>query len=341
MRIEDARAAASDWLAANAGTIDGFAGAYLSGSAAYLDAGASLGTGSDVDVMVVVDGDLPEHKLGKFTHDGVLLEVTWLPSADFADAATVLASYHLAHAFSRDGILADPSGRLTRLRDLVAARFASPESVRARRDSAATAVARGIGAVDVGAPLADRLMPWMFPTGVTCHVLLVAALRNPTVRLRYLAARETLAAHGMRDRYEELLAQLGADSLTAARVAEHVDALAVTFDAAASVSRTPFPFSSDISAAARPIAIDASRELVARGDHREAVFWIAATFARCHQILAADAPEHHLRRLPAFEALAEDLGVPDGPALAARIARTQAYLPEVAEMSEKIIRDVT
>jgi hypothetical protein len=29
------------------------------------------------------------------------------------------------------------------------------------------------------------LNAWLFPTGVTCHVLLVAALRNPTVRLRY------------------------------------------------------------------------------------------------------------------------------------------------------------
>ncbi|MFK4066636.1 hypothetical protein [Streptomyces sp. NPDC029674] len=34
---------------------------------------------------------------------------------------------------------------------------------------------------------------WLFPTGVTCHVLLAAALRNPTVRLRYPAACEALA----------------------------------------------------------------------------------------------------------------------------------------------------
>jgi len=337
MRIETARAAAADWVSAQAPAIEGFVGAYLSGSAAYLPPGASPALGSDVDVMVVVSGDVPSPKLGKFLHRGVLLEVTWLPASGFADTDTVLASYHVAHAFSRDGILADPTGMLTRLREDVAARFDEPRWVRARRDAAASAVLRGIDAVDVSAPLEERLMSWMFPTGVTCHVLLVAARRNPTVRLRYLAARETLAAHGMEDRYEGLLAQLGAADLTAAQVTQHIDALAVAFDAAASVGTTPFPFSSDVSPAARPIAIDASRELAARGDHREAVFWIAATFARCHRILAADDPARHAELLPAFEALAEDIGVPDGPALAARIERTRAHLPDVVRLSESLL----
>ena len=35
-----------------------------------------------------------------------------------------------------------------------------------------------------------------------------------------------------------------------------------------------------ITPAARPIAIDGSRELIEAGAHREAVFWIVATFAR-------------------------------------------------------------
>ena len=337
MRIEEARAAAADWVSTAAPGIEGFVGAYLSGSAAYLAPGSPVAVGSDVDVMVVVDGPLPTLKLGKFLHRDALLEVTWLPADSFADADTVLASYHVAHAFSRDGILADPTGMLTRLRASVAARFAEPRWVRARRDDAASRVRQRIEEVDVTAPLEERLMSWMFPTGVTCHVLLVAALRNPTVRLRYLAARETLDAHGMRDGYESLLAQLGAGSLSAARVAEHIDALETTFDAAASVGTTPFPWSSDVSPAARPIAIDASRALVARGDHREAVFWIAATFARCHQILAADDPATHVELLPAFRALAADLGVPDGDALSARIARTRAYVDEVVELSEALI----
>jgi hypothetical protein len=50
---------------------------------------------------------------------------------------------------------------------------------------------------------------WLFPTGVTTHVLLTADLRNLTVRLRYPAVRELLVAYGQPEFYEELLALLG------------------------------------------------------------------------------------------------------------------------------------
>lgn len=111
------------------------------------------------------------------------------------------------------------------------------------------------------------------PTSVTTHVLLVAALRNPTVRLRYLAARDVLADYGQVGLYPELLRLLGCAQLTRQRVQQHLRELTRTFDAAAAVAKTPFFFSSDITALARPIAID-------------------ATFARCHKILAADAEPH-------------------------------------------------
>lgn len=62
------------------------------------------------------------------------------------------------------------------------------------------------------------------------------------------------------------------------------------FDAAAMVITTPFFFASEISDVARPLAIAGSRELIARGDHREAVFWIVATASRCQRVLLADAP---------------------------------------------------
>ena len=52
------------------------------------------------------------------------------------------------------------------------------------------------------------------------------------------------------------------------RVEHHVEALSEVFDAAKVVIRTPFPFASDITDAARPIAISGSRELIERGLHR-------------------------------------------------------------------------
>lgn len=103
---------------------------------------------------------------------------------------------------------------------------------------------------------------------------------------------------------------LGCQELDQDRAGRHLDSLAGTFDTAAAVARTPFFFSSDITPAARRIAIDASGELIRSGRHREAVFWMVATFARCHKILAADAPVQVQRALaPAFDRILEDLGV--------------------------------
>jgi len=78
-------------------------------------------------------------------------------------------------------------------------------------------------------------------------------------------------------------------------------------------------FSSAIAPDARPVAIDASRDLIRAGLHSEAVFWIVATFARCHKILAVDAPPDVQRALaPAFDDLLADLGITSPDDLLAR-----------------------
>jgi hypothetical protein len=82
------------------------------------------------------------------------------------------------------------------------------------------------------------VLTWLFPTGVTTHVLLTAGLRNPTVRLRYLAARGAAGAARLRP------AEQG-------RVEQHLAAMTAVFDRAAAVATKPFPFASDITPAAQ------------------------------------------------------------------------------------------
>jgi hypothetical protein len=109
-------------------------------------------------------------------------------------------------------------------------------------------------------------------------------------------------------------------------VSRNLDRLAEVFDEAAAVGPTPFPFSSDVSAVARPVAIDGSRVLVDDGDHREAVFWIVATFARCRQILGDAGSSGSFRA-----ALAELVGVHGPDDLRNRAAATLAFLPELED----------
>ena len=46
---------------------------------------------------------------------------------------------------------------------------------------------RNLGGVTPARPWPGQVLAWLFACGVTCHVLLVAGLRNPTVRTRYVA----------------------------------------------------------------------------------------------------------------------------------------------------------
>lgn len=210
----------------------------------------------------------------------------------------------------------------------MARHFAERRWVRRRCQDAEARIVDRLGRLDRSQALPAQVLAWLFPTGVTTHVLLTAGLRNPTIRLRYLAVGTLLADYGRAGLIEELLALLGCGHLTGQRVERHLAAMTAVFDAAAAVARTPFPFASDISAAARPIAVDGGRDLIAHGHHREAVFWIVATYARCLTILASDAPPAaRAGHEPGFAALLADLGVADPAALGRRARETLGFLP--------------
>jgi hypothetical protein len=337
MKIGSARTAASEWVMLHASRETGFQGAYFSGSTTGMHDEAEMPLASDIDVVVVTAQAEPPLKLGKFIYRNTLVEVTYLSWNQLASVEEVLTSYHLAGSFRVDTIIADPTGQLCRLQTQVSRHFAERVWVRRRCENARQKIVNGLRAIDTSAPLYDQVTAWLFPTGVTAHVLLVAALRNPTVRLRYLAARNVLMEYGHADFYPDLLKLLGCAHLTPQRVELHLDELARTFDAAAAEAKTQFFFSTDITATARPIAIDGSRELIRAGYHSEAIFWIVATFARCHKILAADAPELQLALAPAFDAIISDLGITSTYDLISRAEDSIQFLPRLWETTEALL----
>jgi hypothetical protein len=237
-----------------------------------------------------------------------------------------------------NAIIDDPTGELLRLQKQVARDFAAEAWVRRRCESVFQRIYDDLRTLDASTPWHDLVTAWLFPTGVTTHLLLVAALQNPTVRLRYLKARRVLSEYGYLDWYPHILRQLGCQNLSPERVECHVQGLARTFDTAVAAAKTPFFFSSDITPVSRPIAIDAALELVRQGDHLEAVFWIVATYARCHKILAADAFVGVQRDLaPAFDAVLADLGIASAGDILARAQSTIAFLPELWQITEEIL----
>jgi hypothetical protein len=338
MKVSLARTIASEWVMMEASRDDWFLGAYFSGSTIGMSGNEELPLSSDIDIMVITSHQEPLHKLGKFYYRGVLLEVTYLPWNQLQSAEDVLSSYHLANSFRTDSIIADSTGYLHSLQSQVSRYFADELWVRRRCQNVQQKIMNGLQAVDISAPLHDRITSWLFPTGITTHIILVAALRNPTVRLRYLAARSVLEQYGHSDLYLSLLELLGCSQFTPNRIEYHLNELARAFDTAAAIARTWFPFSADITTIARPVAIDGSRELIRTGNHREAVFWIAATFARCLKILAADgSPELHHSFKCKFDELLSDIGICSNAELMNRCNQVMEFLPRLWETTEAII----
>jgi hypothetical protein len=280
---------------------------------------------------------------GKQLVGGVLVDVSYLEERALADPAWVATSFVYAPSFRGGQVLADPTGHLARLEAAIAPSFAAPAAVRARTADVHRRIRARLTALDPDAPWAELVLQWLFPTSLTAVARLVAALRMPTVRQRYLRARAVTPPA----EYERLLALLGCADATRSLVAQHLDAVAERFDEAgavlaatgpagpacaathshppSSVEATPappepadrpsapagggprLPFAADLTPAARPVAIDGSRELVAAGNHREAVFWVVATAARCQTALNAMAPALAAERERAFRALVADL----------------------------------
>lgn len=338
MLVKQAKEIALQWVTAEADALPGFRGAFLHGSINELPDDAVLPATSDVDVVVVLDAAEPPEKPGKLPEQGALLEVSYLPMDQLRSAEQVLGVSHLAGSFRTPGILLDPSGALTQLQAAVALNFARRKWVVRRCEHAQEKALACLRALDEPAPFPEQALKALFGTGLTTHVLLAAGLKNLTVRKRYLAARELLAAYGYADFYPALLELLGCSRMTRARCEHHLARLAQAFDAAKSAIRTPVFFASDLSDRARPITIDGNRELIESGSHREAVFWLAVTYSRCQDVLARDAPAGVQEQFqPGYRELLGDLGMSTVAGLQQRRRQVEAFLPRVWQVAQSII----
>jgi hypothetical protein len=335
--VKEAKDAARRWVLEEASGTPGFTGAFFHGSTNWLSDDVPLPATSDVDVMVVLDDPDPPLKPGKFIYDEVLLEVSYLARDQLQSPELILGQYHLAGSFHTPSIILDPSGNLTRLQTAVSRDYAKRQWVYRRCQHAQDKILGGF-ALNESDPFPDQVVAWLFPAGIMTHLLLVAGLKNPTVRRRYVAARELLADYGRLDFHEFLLELLGCARLSAARVEQHLGALAEAFDAAKAAIVTPFFFAADISDIARPVAIDGSGELIARGEHREAIFWMVATYSRCQKVFHHDAPLAVGEQFAhGYGELLADLGIASFTDLQQRRDQVRHALPAVWEVAEAIM----
>lgn len=330
MLLKDALSIAQEWIRLNEAPLTGYAGAYAGGSCAALSDEDAVPAGSDLDVFVVLAG-APPVKRGKFLYKELLMEISYLSEDTLFPAQRALSDYHLAHSLAFGRLLSDPSEKLGGLMRSVRAEFAKPEAVRVRRDHALSRVRSGLTA-PLSPGLPDRTLGWLFPTGITTHAALVSAMKNPTVRLRYLRAREIME----RDDYEALLSLAGFASVTRVQADEMLKALMPLYDRASFAGPTPFFFASDVSPQSRR-AVEELESLIQRGDHREAMFWILTCYARSMKILGAAEPDACALFQPAFDRALETVGRDSEEKILAANKAVLDFLPELTRITDGLI----
>ena len=338
IRVHQVKQLAQRWVEQEPSRLPGFRGAFLRGSINSMNDRALFPAPSDVDIAVITDGKRPAGRSSKFLYADVILEVTYPPAKDYLVADELLADYRRVGGFERSNILSDPSGGLSKLQSAVSREFTDRKWVRLRCEDAMANCRSYIASLSKADPIHTQAISWNFATGITTHVLLAAGLKNATVRKRYVAVRELLTEYGKIDLHETLLDLLGCAELSRDQVEQHLQQLAVAFDHAIAIGNTSYPFSSDISALSRPIAIDGSRELIESGLHREAVFWLVTSYARCQTIFSSDAsPEIKRRFEPGFKELLADLGIAGFTDFQRRTERLEMFLPELWLEAEAIM----
>ena len=338
MIVKDAKDVARQWVIEEACKLPGFYGAFHHGSTNWLLDNTALPATSDVDVMVVIaDANLPD-RLGMFNYRDVILDVTYVPSDRLQSPDMVLGDYHMAGHFRTPNIILDPSGQLTRLQATVSRDYAKRQWVYTRCRDTKNKILRYLDGVNEAELFHDQVTCWLFATGITTHMLLVAGLKSPTVRRRYLATRELLADYGYLDFYGTLLEMLGCARMGRGHVEHHLAVLTEAFDAAKAQVKTPYRFASYISDVARSFSIDGSRELIEQGYHRETLFWIIATYSRCQTILHHDASvETQEKYSRGYRQLLGDLGITSFADLQQRGEQVKGLLPRVWQVTEAII----
>jgi hypothetical protein len=337
MLVADAKARARQWVVEEGCLVPGYVGAFHTGSTTWLADDTELPVGSDVDVALVRTGPVGPDKVGKFSYDGVILEVTDRPIGDFESAERVLGHFYMAGNFRLPCVIADPSGQLTKLQVRVSAEFARRQWVRRRCEHARANAMEALQRLEGATTFLDQTLSYLLAAGVTTYVLLVAGLRNVTVRKRYVLTRELLTEYGNAELYERLLQVLGSARLTATQVRHHLDALTPVFDRASAVVGAPFFWSSDISADSRPIAIGGTRDLIERGDHREAVFWLAITYGKCLLVLEHGAPGETEGFMPGYRRLLADLGLSSEADVTERAGQVRDLQGPVWQAAEQIM----
>lgn len=341
MTVADARQVARQWVLGHAPEVPGLWAVMFGGSINWLPEDAEVDPYSDIDLWFLIKGEIdPRLRQRKIRHEGLLLEPAYLPAEGFSTKEAVLGDWVCGCHLTVPSAIHDPSGALTRLQRIAAKQYSEPAWVRRRCERMASEMRTGLfpqmrGEVDNG----DRCFAFGLAVAAMVQIPMVASVKPPTLRRGGMAFTDLMLSLRQKAISERRLELLGSARLGRNDVEGLFAAATMAYDRAVEVWRTPLPFGEwDLCPDARPHMIDGARDLIDRGYHREAVFWIFYTHWLAHTALVNDAPEECARIFhEPYQRLLEAMGIGSPEGLRKKAALAEELLGLVMTLAEQII----
>ncbi len=334
---KQAKDAARQWVAEQAGSMPGFLGAYIAGSANWAQDNALFT--SDIDINVVLESNAPQLEQWHVVYRDVLLDISSISRDSLGSADSILGTYYLAGHFAHQSVLADPLGILGQLQAEVSRAYPQRRWVRTRLEGAMTLARSTPSWVDESQPFAMRVVLWWLGSLMYgLYSLHVADLRNPTFSRNLVVSREVLTKYGRLPLLEDVLETIGISRMSRAQATAALEKFAAAFDCAAEVMKTPFMLSWSINPSSRSFMVDRYLAWVETDDYREIMFQPLIYLSLCQLAIQNDAPEAIRQRFAAdYMTVLEQLGVTSENDLLQRKDQTRQLLYAIGEAAEAIV----
>lgn len=339
------------WIDEQRGQWPGFRAAHLTGGITTMTPDDDYPAHKDVDMHLIFDDDSPMlnqpdsfMSIFQINHDGINIEAGLKPLSLYDSAETILANPEIAYHLT-DGVkstLFDPDGLLEALRPDVTAGYRQRRWVKARLAHERAGLEGALSLYPMATQtwgVSGEFMILGYTSTFMTAALSVAAVAPPRMGGKiFVRLRNHLEELGRLDLYDELIAILNMQDLQPDYVWKILGESTEAFTLAVKVRQRPHPFQHKLHRHLLPYYVEASREMLLAGYHREAFGWAATFYSASVDVILADGPEDVKPRFAARQAaLLRPFGAVSDEARASRLTRAKRLYDRIFALAEEII----
>ncbi len=330
MVVHEAIKLAQEWVLQEGVLIPSFIGAHLLGSIDTLSAESAFPTCRDVDIKII----LAKGKRGNqaISYRGLMLDVAFGNPEEY-EATAVLTNPRLASHLAHGNILADPTGLLSDLHQLVAKEYGRHQWIKTRCQWEKKFIQDTLDQPNF------TVLFLSFTHMYLGGLLAVADLKTPTHRRSLIIMKQILQRYNRSNLHEKSLEILGFASVTRFQAETYLAEIANAFPRAVAIYQTPIPYVGyKLRTHLFPYYIDASQEMIDEGHHQEALQWILHAYYLLNVVFQNDGtPTEKQAFTTKYQQLLMNLDLAEPAQLAEQREATRRLLPSFYALADEIV----